>query len=210
VTDLTLHDYELDDDCYKVRLFLSLLQLPYAKVAVDAYPGREQQTSRYLKLNPLGLLPILTDGDLVLCEAEAILGYLARKYDGRNIWLPAEAALLGQALQWLAFANGPLKAASSARRRAMLEEAGIDDSAPRTARHAFRIMEDHITKCEFGGSGWFVGSAATVADIAMFPAIALSRDFGIDYDEFAALRRWMGRVRILPGFITMPGIPAFY
>jgi glutathione S-transferase len=210
MTELTLHDYELDDDCYKVRLFLSLLQRPYAKVAVDAYPGGEQRSPRYLKLNPRGLLPILADGDLVLCEAEAIMGYLARQYDVHNVWLPSQAAPFGQVLQWLAFANGPLKAASVARRRAMLEEAGSDDSAISTARNAFRIMDDHMTKCEFAGREWFVGSAATMADIALFPAIALSRDFGIDHDEFAALRRWMGRVRRLPGFITMPGIPVFY
>jgi glutathione S-transferase len=210
VTDLTLHDYELDDDCYKVRLFLSLLQRPYVKIAVDAYPGGEQQSPRYLKLNPRGQLPILADGDLVLCEAEAILGYLARRYDDRNVWLPPEAVSFGQVLQWLAFANGPLKAASAARRHSMLEEAGSDDSATRTARSAFRIMDDHMTKREFAGCGWFAGSTATIADIALFPAIALSRDFGIDHDEFAALRRWMVGVRRLPGFITMPGIPAFY
>lgn len=210
MTELTLHDYELDDECYKVRLFLSLLRQPYAKIAVDAYPGREHQSSRYLRLNPRGLLPILVDGDLVLYEAEAILGYLARRYDGVGVWLPSEAARFGKALQWLAFANGPLKAASAARRRAMLDEAGPDGSSTRAARSAFRIMDDYMIKREFAGDGWFVGSAATIADIALFPAIALSRDFGIDHDEFAALRRWMGRVRKLPGFITMPGIPAFY
>jgi glutathione S-transferase len=210
VTELTLHDYELDDDCYRVRLLLSLLQRSYAKVAVDVHPGREQQSPRYLKLNPLGALPILVDGDVVLSEAQAILGYLSRKYDASDAWLPSEATPFGQVLQWLAFANGPLKAASTARRHAMLEEAGTNGSATRTARNAFRVMDDHITRREFGGSEWFVGGAATIADIALFPAIALSRDFGIDHDEFAALRRWMGRVRRLPGFITMPGIPAYY
>jgi glutathione S-transferase len=210
VTELTLHDYELDDDCYKVRLFLSLLQRAYAKIAVDVYPGREQRSYHYLKLNPQGLLPILADGDLVLCEAEAILGYLARKYDDNNVWLPSEAGAFGEVLQWLAFAHGPLKAASIARRHEMLEEAGTDDAAPRNAKNAFRIMDDHMTKREFGGSKWFVGSGPTIADIALFPAIALSRDFGVDHDEFPALRRWMGRVRTLSGFITMPGIPAFY
>jgi glutathione S-transferase len=210
VTELTLHDYELDDDCYKVRLFLSLLRRPYAKIAVDAYPGGEQRSPRYLKLNSRGQLPILVDGDLVLCEAEAILGYLARQYDGENVWLPSDATPFGQVLEWLSFANGPLKAASAARRHAMLEVAGTDSSATRTARNAFRIMDDHMTKREFPGGAWFVGGTATIADIALFPAIALSRDFGIDHDEFAALRRWMGRVRALRGFITMPGIPAFY
>jgi glutathione S-transferase len=210
VTELTLHDYELDDECYKVRLFLSLLRQPYTKIAVDAYPGREQRSSRYLSLNPRGLLPILVDGDLVLCEPEAILGYLARRFDGAGVWLPSEAALFGKVLQWLAFANGPLRAASAARRHAMLEETESDGSSTRGARRAFRIMDDYMTKREFAGDEWFVGSAATVADVALFPAIALSRDFGIDHDEFAALRRWMVRVRRLSGFITMPGIPAFY
>jgi glutathione S-transferase len=209
VTGLTLHDYELDEDCYKIRLFLSLIQRPYAKIAVDVHPGGEHRSSRYLKLNPLGVLPILADGDFVLCEAEAILAYLARKYDESNAWFPSEAAALGQVLQWLAFANGPLKAASTARRHAMLEQAGMDGSAL-AARSSFRIMDDYITKREFGDDKWFVGGAPTIADVALFPAIALSRDFGIDHDEFAALRRWMDRMRTLPGFITMPGIPSYH
>ncbi len=55
-----------------------------------------------------------------------------------------------------------------------------------------------------------VGGTPTIADVALFSAIALSRDFGIDHDEFAALRRWMDHVRTLPGFITMPGIPSYH
>ena len=42
MSGLTLHDYELDDACYKVRLLLGALGLNYAKVAVDVHPGREQ------------------------------------------------------------------------------------------------------------------------------------------------------------------------
>ena len=41
MTDLTLHDYELDDGCYKVRLMLGALGLAYTKVAVDVHPGRD-------------------------------------------------------------------------------------------------------------------------------------------------------------------------
>jgi glutathione S-transferase len=210
VTALALHDYELDDDCYKVRLFLSVLERPYTKIAVDAYPGREQRSPRYLKLNPQGALPILVDDALVLTEAEAILAYLARKYDPGQTWLPPDAANFGQVVQWLAFASGTLKAASIARRHFMLEEAADGAAVTRAARNAFRIMDDHLTKREFGGDGWFVGGGATIADIALFPAIALSRDFGIDHDEYPASRRWMARVRAIPGFITMPGIPSYY
>jgi glutathione S-transferase len=46
--------------------------------------------------------------------------------------------------------------------------------------------------------------------VALFPLFALSRDFGIDHDEFPGLRRWIRRFRALDGFITMPGIPDYH
>ena len=36
------------------------------------------------------------------------------------------------------------------------------------------------------------------------------RQFGIDHDEYPALRRWARRFRTLPGFKTMPGIPDYH
>ena len=81
---LVLHDYELDADCYKVRLLLAMLDLPHEKVAVDVHPGHEQRSPAYLALNPRGRLPILVDGPLMLAEAEAILIHLARTQPGGN------------------------------------------------------------------------------------------------------------------------------
>jgi glutathione S-transferase len=210
VTDLTLHDYELDDGCYKVRLLLGMLDLRYAKVAVDVHPGREQLSSKYLRLNPLGALPILVDGELLLHGPEAILAYLARTYDPSKAWLPEEPATFGAVMLWLGFAGGELRAASLARLHHMLEVEADEAAVDRQSRRAFRVMDDHMNQREFDGSRWFAGSTPTIADIALYPAIALSRDFGIEHDEFPALRRWMRRVRGIPGFVTMPGIPAYH
>jgi glutathione S-transferase len=207
---MTLHDYELDDGCYKVRLLLGALALPYAKIAVDVHPGRQHLSPRYLQLNAQGSLPILVDRDLVLHGAEAILAYLAHTYDAERTWLPSDPARFGQVMQWLTFAAGDLKAASIARLHLMMELEADGEKATQTARHCFRLMDDHIIKREFAGETWFVGGAATVADIALFPSIALSRDCGIDHDEYPALRRWMARMRSISGFITMPGIPSYY
>lgn len=209
MTGLTLHQNELDEHCYKIRLLLGALGCPYVKVDVDLYPGREHLSPRYLRLNPLGALPIIADGDFVLYGAETILAYLARKHDPTHAWLPEDAATLGAVMQWLAFAGGDLKAASAARLHAMLEVEADAAALDRTARHAFRLMDDHLTKREFDDAGWFVGHAPTIADIALFPSIALSRDCGIDHDEYPALRRWMARVRSIKGFTTMPGISAY-
>jgi glutathione S-transferase len=210
MSGLVLHDYELDDNCYKVRLLLGALGLPYTSVPVDVHPGREQRSCRYLEMNPMGDLPILVDGDTIIHRAEAILAYLAHACDTGQTWLPEPPVPFGQVMMWLAFAAGPLRAASLARLHHMLEVEADAAAVDRASREAFRIMDDHMTKRELDGASWFAADGPTIADIALFPAIALSRDFGIDHDEYPALRRWMRRVRAVPGFITMPGIPNYY
>jgi glutathione S-transferase len=71
-------------------------------------------------------------------------------------------------------------------------------------------MDDHMTARGFAQLEWFTTGHPTIADIALFPAFALSRDFGIDHDEYTALRQWARRFRALPGFKTMPGIPDYH
>lgn len=208
---LILHDFELDEGCYKVRLMLAVLGLAHATVAVDVFPGAEHQTRKFLELNPRGSVPVLVDGDLVLTGAEAILAYLARRYDGMDHWLPADDPILfGQAMTWLFFAADTLRAAALARHNAMFEAAADTAAVVAAAKAAFRIMDDHMTVRAFDGCHWFVGRTPTVADIALFPSIALSRDAGIEHDAYPALRRWMRHVRTIPGFRTMPGIPDYH
>lgn len=207
---MTLYDFELDENCYKVRLLLSVLGLSYRKVAVNMVPGREHLGPTLLALNPRGSLPILTDGEFVLSEAEAIMTYLARAYDSGNTWLPAEPKAHGAIAMWLQFAIRDLHAALLARRLAMFEESGDEVALGLAARRAFRLMEDHMTAREFDRAAWFVDDKPSLADLALFPAIALSRDFGIEHEAYPALRRWMRRVRAIPGFVTMPGIPDYY
>ncbi|WP_208822159.1 glutathione S-transferase family protein [Bradyrhizobium neotropicale] len=207
---MTLYDFELDENCYKVRLFLSVLGLSYRKVPVNMVPGREHLAPALMALNPRGSLPILTNSDFVLSEAEAIMTYLARAHDNRNKWLPAEPKAHGLVAAWLQFASRDLHAAFLARRLAMFDEPGDEVALGFAARRAFRLMEDHMTAREFDRAAWFVGDNPSLADLALFPAIALSRDFGIEHEAYPALRRWMRRVRTTPGFVTMPGIPDYY
>lgn len=208
---VTLYDFELDAGCYKVRLMLGFLGIAHERVAVDVIPGGEQRTAPLLRLNPRGAVPILVDGGLVLHEPEAILAYLARRYDPMDHWLPADdPAHFGHAAMWLSFATDALRPASLARLDAMFEVEADAPAAVRAARSAFRIMDDHMTAREFDGGQWFVGRLPTVADVALFPAFALSRDAGIEHDAYPALRRWMRRFRSIPGFTTMPGIPDYH
>ena len=206
---IRLYDYVLSGSCYKVRLFLSLIGRDYTPVPIDFYPGREQRSADFLEINPLGQIPVLDDDGLLLRDAQAILVYLAAKYDAARTWYPQDPAAEGTIAMWLAFAGGEIMNASAARLHDML---GYDldiDRVRRAAHDAFRILDDHLTDQEIRGTDWIAGGARpSIADIACFPYVALAGDGGITIEDYGAIRRWLDRVMRLPGFIVMPGIHA--
>ncbi|WP_210527653.1 glutathione S-transferase family protein [Rubellimicrobium arenae] len=205
-----LYNYDLDENCYRVRLVAACIGLPLDLHGVDAFPGREHQSAPMLALNPLGRLPILRDGDLVLTQPEAILLHLAERHDPQRRFVTDDPVRRARMMEWLIFAARDLSMAVAARTTSMLGEPGDTDALRAGARRCLRIMDDHMTRQSLAGSDFFVGPEATLADLALFPAFALSRDFNVDHDEFPALRLWARRLRSLPGFITMPGLPDYH
>ena len=61
----------------------------------------EHRQPEYLKINPIGKVPAIVDGDLKLWESGAILLYLADKYDKAAISTEKRA----EYYQWVLFAN---------------------------------------------------------------------------------------------------------
>ena len=72
--DITLHGLRLSGHSHRAELFLSLLGLPYR--FVQALPP----TPELRRLNPLGQVPVLTDGEVVVPDSNAILVYLTARY----------------------------------------------------------------------------------------------------------------------------------
>jgi glutathione S-transferase len=207
---IQVYNYDLDENCYKVRLLLSCLNVAAQQIAVDVLPGREQFSPAIRAMSPTGSLPVLKAGNLVLYEAEAILAWLARTHDAKRSFLPEDPEIFGRVMMWLTFSARDLDVARHARATAMMDAPGDIDALRAAAREALRIMDDHMTRQHFAGHDFFAGPEATIADIALFPSFALSRDFNIDHDAFPALRRWARAVRKIEGFITMPGIPEYH
>ena len=64
---------------------------------IDFHPGREHKSAWFLRLDPLGQVPVVEDGDLTLCDAQAILTHLAARYDRSGRWYPTgDARTLGE------------------------------------------------------------------------------------------------------------------
>jgi glutathione S-transferase len=57
------------------HIVLEELAVPYERVLIDRTQGRHK-SAEYLRLNPNGLIPVLTDGELVLYETAAIVLHL--------------------------------------------------------------------------------------------------------------------------------------
>jgi glutathione S-transferase len=208
--DITLYTYEMDERCYRVRLLLSFLKLDWKPVAVNLYPAKENRKEPLIAINPTGELPVLVDGGLALFGTEAILMHLASAYDSRRTWLPETGANFALVAQWLNFSATNLHVAVTARHAAIFNQPGDVEALASLAKSALRIMDDHMRLRHVDGAHWFVAAHPTLADLVLFPAFALSRDFGLDHDEFPALRRWVRAFRALEGFKTMPGIPDYH
>ena len=206
---LTLYDYELSGNCYKVRLLMAFLKLSYSQRVIEFYPSKQHKSREFLDINPLGQLPVLSDQDIIIRDAQAILVYLATKYDKQKIWYPTDkAALLAQVSEWLFFANELTSTSSAARLHDGFFYTDIRVRECREKAHdLFRVFDEHLYFNEQQGHYWVCKSKhPTIADIACFPYTILSEEGGISRINYPAIRRWCDRFKRIPYFKLMSGV----
>lgn len=197
---MKLYDLELSGNCYKVRLFAELAQIPLDIEAVDFLGGAHKRVP-LIELNPWGEIPILVDDKVVLRDSQAILVYLASKYAGET-WLPHDAAGMAEVMQWLSTAANEVQNGPGAAR--LVDKFGyvIDkaDTLKRSAR-ILPLIENHLA-----GHPWLALGRPTIADCAVFPYVALAPEGGVSLVDYPNTRQWLARVKALPHFIAMPGV----
>ncbi len=203
---ITFYDYIICSDCYKVRLLLSMLKVEFTTVKVNFHPGGEHRQPDFLALNPVGSLPVLTDGDLVLRGSLPILSYLAQTCDPERRWYPADARQAASVLMWLDFAERELRPVSDAHMLNFVDRDEDTSALAAAGEAALMILEDHLAKGEIEGRRWIASDHPTIADLALFPPSALAPEAEITLDTKPAIWRWLDRVKRLPNFIVMPGV----
>lgn len=204
---MKLYDYPLSADCYAVRLFMSILDVSYQPIPVDFFPGEEHTQTAYKRISPLGQLPALVDGDLVLDEVNAILVYLAQVYDSSKLWYPQDdVRLLAKINNWMSFSARFADVAGAARLNSALSFDADIDTVMAQATQMLEVLDDHVQHQDWQALPWLIGDAPTVADLACFPHVALAEDGGLSLDRYPGIRHWLTHFKSLPGFIEMPGI----
>ncbi|WP_317054386.1 glutathione S-transferase family protein [Roseovarius rhodophyticola] len=193
---MKLYDHPVSGHAHRASAMLSLLGLDYENVIVDLQSGAHKQPE-YLKLNPLGQVPTLQDGDVVLRDSTAILTYLALQYDPARSWLPNDPELAGKVQEWLATSvkevfEGPCGARISKFFGAPID---FDWAVEKTHMLMKTLFEPHLAQ-----NDWLVGTAPTIADIANYGYIAATSETGISLADYPNVRAWLARIEALNGF----------
>lgn len=197
---MKLYDLELSGNCYKVRLFAALARIPLEIKAVD-FLGGEHKRPPFIDLNPWGEIPILEDGEVVLRDSQAILVYLAGKYGGES-WLPPAPAALAEVVQWLSTAASEIQNGPGAAR--LVDKFGYAIDKADTLKRSGRILP--LIDAHLSRHRWLALERPTIADCAVFPYVALAPEGGVSLQPYPHIRRWIGQLKELPGFVAMPGI----
>ncbi|WP_341895491.1 glutathione S-transferase [Ferrovibrio terrae] len=200
---LRLHRFALSGHAHRAELLLNLLGLRADLIDVDLRGGEHKQPA-FLAKNTFGQVPVLEDGPednpVVIADSNAILVYLASRYDEQRRWLPVDPVQAAQVQRWLSVAAGQLASGPAAARMVTLFKAPLDhDRAKTVAANLFAVLEQHLAQQDF-----LVGSAPTIADVALYSYTAHAPEGGVSLQPWPHIRAWLGRIEALPGFVPMP------
>jgi glutathione S-transferase len=101
-----------------VRWMLEEVGEPYETVILDY--GTTMKAPEYLEVNPMGKVPAIKHGNVVVTEGAAICAYLADIFPDKGLAPPPASQLRGPYYRWLFFAAGPVEAAVTAKAMGLL------------------------------------------------------------------------------------------
>jgi glutathione S-transferase len=163
-----------------VQWYLEEIGLDYEFILLDLQAGEHHQPE-FLAINPIGKVPAIVDGDLLLWESGAILLYVAERYGQPSASLNERAIWS----QWVLFANATLGPG-------LFTEALREKEGPRLLAAVNSVLEK---------STFFTGDAFTVVDVAVGSYLSYARlMLGLDFAEYPAIANYVSRIESRPAY----------
>jgi len=197
---LTVYSNQLSGNCYKVRLLLTQLGIPFKVVEVDVVKG-EQRTPEYKAKNPNAKVPMveMENGEF-LPESGAILYYFAQN---TPLW-PLDPLSQTRVLQWMFFeqySHEPFIAVARFWVHYLKAEEKYKEQLVEKRKggnRALAVMDGHLRD-----RSYFVGERYSIADIALYAYTHVAPDGGISLEPYPAIGEWMKRVEAQPRHIPI-------
>jgi len=203
---IRLYDYLPSGNGYKVRLLLTQLGIDFELVPLDIKTGATH-TEEVLALNPNGKIPtlVLADGR-PLAESHAMLAYFGEG----TAFVPVDAYERAKMWQWMCFEQyslepfiGTLRYWRSSLGRSP-EEIGAERYREKLdgGHRALGILDGALV-----GQGWLVGSAYSLADIALYAYTHVAAEGDFELSRFPNILAWCERVRAQPRHVPITHVP---
>lgn len=163
------------------HILLEELGVPYECVLVDRAQGAHK-APEYLRLNPNGLIPVLTDGDLVVYETAAICLHLCDTHASAGLAPPLASAERARFYQWLMWLTNTLQSALIVY---FYPERWMDEGhaagAAELQRHAEQriggLLDQLDAELARHGGPWFLGTDYSALDAYVFTLCRWTRRF---------------------------------
>jgi glutathione S-transferase len=195
-----LYDSPVSGNCYKVRLLLAHLGIPYERRTMDVV-DRSNRREVLGGLNPSLRVPTLVlDDGRPLGESGAILWYFG---EGTR-FVPSDPYERAQVLQWMFFEQYDLEPAIAVVRFWVAYSGRAEEFEPErpakmnAGERVLRTLERHLD-----GRSYVVRESLTLADIALYGYTHVAEEGGFELEPYPAVRAWLERVASEPGHVPI-------
>lgn len=201
---MKLYGNPLSGNSHRVQALLNVLDIKFEDIVVDLKSG-EHKSPEFLALNPLGQVPVLIDGDLVLRDSTAIMLYLVKMHDDDNRWFPTDAVNQAKVQEWLSTAVNEIQHGPFVVRAIKVfgMPGDAEEAKAKTATLFDALFEPHLQN-----NTWLVGDSATIADLACYSYVARVTEGDFSLEKYPAIRGWLERIEALENFPPMFKVPA--
>ena len=181
------------------------LKLPYERIDAGMAFGINK-TPEYLKMNPMGLVPVIDDDGFILWESHAIARYLAAKH-GKGSLAPSDPRTHADADRWMdwasTFAAGLRNAfwgliRTPAEKR---DQKAIDEALKRSEELA-RVFDGAMA-----GKDYVAGKAFTMGDIPVGCHMQIWLNLPVERPKLPNLEAWYARLQQRPAFKKVVDLP---
>ena len=185
---------------FRIIALLTDLGVEAEIISVNLLAG-ETRTESFLAINPLGTVPTLVDGDLVLWESRPIMGYLASMRPDAGLYPddPAKRAMIDQWMYWEAFNIGPalLNLGNERVVNPLMGRPGDSDLAEKSETKIYQdlpFLEASLQKNEG------VAGDISIADYLLGGMFGLRNACGLDLSGYDGVNRWLADMESRKGF----------
>ena len=178
--------------------------VPYTLKEIDMR-NKEHKSPEFLKINPMGKVPAMVDGEITLFESMAINYYIADNY--KKELLGTNALEKGLAMQWSFWATSELQPPiiECFIQKVFMPEDKRDHSV---IEKNLNRLPDLLTVLDnsLAGKKYLAGNQFTIGDINTASVVSICAMMGVDLGAYKNIQSWLGAMNERPAFQKYMGL----